>query len=407
MDRSTFRLLLAPLLLLALVLVLPGTARADAPINEPSVEYMFGGPLVFRARLIDETPVKEALAFFRVQGETRTYSGVAELTPTGELEYVYQPEAQPLRAFARIDYWFQIDYIDRPSFTSDVYSFSYKDNRYDWNSLSRESFEVHWYEGDLVFAQGVLDVAQEGLLKAQSLLPLATPQHIDIYIYASEAELQSTLRMARRDGIAGHAAVDLGLMVVSLPNRPDRRLEAERQVPHELMHILLYQHMGSGYSKLPTWLDEGLASVTELYPNPDYQLSLESAVNRAGLMPISSLCRGFPIEMSGFQLAYAQSAYFTRYLYRNYGSAHLLSLIDAYANGLDCERGFETVIGKSISQLEAEWLNDGFGLAAVPETSPNEVKPWYLLLFVVLGLPFLALLPGLVASNRKQRPQVG
>ena len=165
---------------------------------------------------------------------------------------------------------------------------------------------------------------------------------MDIYAYASAKDMQEILQSIKKNWIGAHADPDLGVMVLSLPEGPEQRLEMERQIPHELMHILLYKMVGAGYVNLPAWLSEGLASVAELYPNPDYLVLLENAHNKGNLPSIISLCQSFPRDASGAFLAYAQSASFTRYLHQRFGSSGMERLVRQYADGLDCERGIRS-----------------------------------------------------------------
>jgi hypothetical protein len=402
MRHLTKPILYVLLLANLLVLFLPsGQAFAQVSFLDSRVEYTFGGPVVFIIKLQPESQVEKVVAFIRSQGENKTNVGAAEPVGGGEYEYLHEASLQPLRAFTHIVYWFQVTFTDGSQVDSPLYTFYYQDNRFEWQKLSREPYHVHWYEGDVAFGQSILDIAHEGQKKAQSLLPLPGPENINIYIYASSEELQATRRILRQEAIAGHADVDMGLIVVSLPNLPDRRLEAERTVPHEIMHIMLYQAVGQGYENIPTWLNEGLASINELYPNPDFQISLESAFNSSTLIPISRLCSGFPMEISGFILSYAESAYFTRYLYRNFGSVKIYELVNAYSRGLECEHGFEQVIGISLAQAEQLWMTDVFGQTAVSgiDFQSANLWPWLILLFIVMTVPMMAALPGLMRSR--------
>ena len=81
---------------------------------------------------------------------------------------------------------------------------------------------------------------------------------------------------------------------MALPESPERQLLAEQRIPHELMHIFLFNSTPLGYKNIPVWLTEGLASLAELYSNPDYPIVLEEAVKDEGLLPMSTLCGGFP-----------------------------------------------------------------------------------------------------------------
>jgi hypothetical protein len=382
---------------------LPAAAQ-EKGLSGAGVEYVFGGPIMFYGLFDANHPPEEALVLFRTRSENHTV--VSPMSIEGDrAEFIHDQTSYPLRPFAAVDYWFQLSYADGTVSTSPSYSFVYSDNRFSWQELSRAPFRVYWYNGDVAFAQGILDIAHESLRKAQGMLLLGEPEEIFIYVYASNEDLQASRRLSRRDSVAGHADVDLSVAVVSLPDIPERRMEAERQVPHELMHVFLFQTVRRGYENIPTWLNEGLASAAELYPNPDYQVYLNSAHQQNKLIPLESLCSGFPLEVSDFILSYAESAAFTRYLYRMHGSVSVERLVTHYANGMDCLRGFEVTYGLSLGAMEQQWLAETFGEVQSVDNPPaplSEAWPWFSLLLLVLVLPIAAVVPVLVKPNKSK-----
>jgi hypothetical protein len=400
--RSIFPILRRSVWFLILLFAfIPATpARADVQIVDASVDYTFGRQATFRAHILSDNPIRTASILIRAQGDPQTL--VVPLLPDSQdnLVYQYDLSSRPLRAFARVDYWFKATAQDGSQTISQVFSFHYEDNRFTWKKLDANPFTVHWYEGDEVFAQSVLDVAQQGLQHIQGILPLQAPDHVDIYLYASPNELQETLLLAGQNWIAGHADPDLDVMVVALPAGPDQRLVTQERIPHELMHILLYQANPSGYNNLPTWFNEGLASISELVPNPDYQVLLETAARRDTLIPIASLCRGFPVDISGAQVSYAEADSFTRYLYRQYGSSGLQTLIGSYMDGLDCSRAVEVSLKTPLAQIETDWRNTIFTSPAPKEPTPD-VWPWFAILGLILAVPLVLGLVGL----RKRAPR--
>ncbi|HZU85924.1 MAG TPA: peptidase MA family metallohydrolase, partial [Anaerolineaceae bacterium] len=187
------------------------------------------------------------------------------------------------------------------------------------------------------------------------------------------------LALINASWVAGHASPEFATVLVSLTPSPSQRLEMERQLPHEITHILLYQAYGANYSRLPQWFNEGLASLSELYSNADYKRALQKAVQSNSLIPMESLCNGFPRESSGAYLAYAQSESFTRFLFQKYGNASLQELAALYADGVDCQQGIQTVYKTSLDQLELRWKQEYLGMDA-------ELLAWQSL------LPYLAIL---------------
>ncbi len=391
--------------LIGLLLVFPGPALAQAEDETP--DYLFGEYILFTGQVQANQPVRSARLVIRKQGEPGALEFPVAAGENGELAYrldlkTLQPGQNPPRAFSQVEYTFLVTLEDGEEVSIGPASFFYQDNRFSWQERSDGPVRVHWYRGGEDFARDILEAAVLGIREAQSLLPLAVGGEINLYVYASSIEMQAALQ-AGQSWVAGQTAPDLAVAVVSLPpGRPETRFEARRQIPHELMHILLYQHYGAGYANLPAWLNEGLASMAELDPNPDYLTLLEHAIRNDALIPISSLCRAFPADISSALLSYAESNSFTRYLQRQFGAAGLEKLAAGYAGGLECDRGTVVVLGAGLEQLEETWLQESFGRNAFQKAF-QDFLPWLVLFTLVLSVPLLLALGAL----RRRAPAGG
>jgi hypothetical protein len=271
---------------------------------------------------------------------------------------------------------------------SQEFTFQYTDNRFEWQTIEEPSlFRVHWNQGELAFAQSVLDTAVSSLSHFSQYLSLPQPENLDIYVYAKPADLQSALGLSGQNWIAGHANPELNLVLVSIPAGFDKQIEIERQIPHEITHIRLYQLLGDDFQRIPAWLNEGLASLAELYPNPDYRILLENGYENENLYTFSSLCDTFPPDSP---LAYAQADSFLNYIFENYGSIGLQDLLDAYTEGYTCEKGVEAALGVSLSQLEKDWQTETFGSAIISPVI-SALLPWVLLTALIFIVPAIAI----------------
>jgi hypothetical protein len=383
-------------------------ARAETQISNLRWEYIFGRQITFRADLKSDTAAVETRFYFRRPEDAKANMVPATLDDQGVLSYDYDFMQFPLRAFSRVEYWFEVVVDGGQTVSSSREVFPYEDNRFDWQNRQSGPFRVHWYDGDAAFGQELLDVAQRGLQQAQSWLPVATPvepdEIIDIYTYASKEEMRSTLLLGGTNWVAGHADPDMQLIVVSIPPGPEQSTEMERQIPHELMHTLLYLTVGPEYYKLPTWLIEGLASVNEIYPNPYYHTILSQAAARDGLLSFSDICQNFPADASGAYLAYAQADSFTRYLFDQYGAEGLETLVETYrqSSELDCQDGTAKSLGVPLTQLERGWRQTVLG-EKTASTEASSPWPWVTVLGVVLAVPFIVLMLNAVRHARKPR----
>jgi hypothetical protein len=240
--------------------------------------------------------------FIREGSSESTHVAIAVLSDgsTISAEVIENVQTLGVEPFSTITYWWQIDFANGDNYITDPASFVYEDNRFDWRSMGNSNITVHWIEGDITRGQDILNLANDSILKIQH--DLALP-----------------------------------------PTGVEGQISLERDLPHELVHILLYERMGDQYHNLPTWLNEGLATLQEGVPNPAYIFELDRAARENALISMHSLCASFPISEEDALLAYAQSASFTQYMLDIYGVGGIALLLDAYQEGTSCEGGVQRV----------------------------------------------------------------
>jgi hypothetical protein len=394
--------------ILSLLLVLPAwypvQAQTDVQVVNEEPDYSFNEYIDFSATVRSTHPVDEALIFVGPEGKPEEEQILQAVLDdqgkvTGRLDLI----ERPLQPFTTLEYRYQVTLGEGEIYNSPVYTLQYIDNRYQWQTLDSPPFRVHWYRGDISFAQEVLNVAHAGRRRLPEILEVYLPDELDIYTYSSAAELQAALDTSSSSWIAGHAAPDLGVILVSLPAGPDQRLEIERQIPHELMHVALYYTDAHTYQNLPIWLNEGLASLAELYPSPEYESILDEAFGSGELLSMASICQAFPTDSSQRLLAYAQSASFTSYLFEQYGTAGFNRLRAAFANNLGCRPAVENTLGASLESLEGQWLRERFTRDAWQEALAD-LLPWAVLAVVLLVGPIIMLFG--VARRRPARMEL-
>jgi hypothetical protein len=349
-------------LILLLIITAPLSVQAEGGVEvmDEGVEYTFGEELVFRIEIESEVPVSQITLVLQAPGISTFVGEVLFISP-GQAQFVYDLAQRPLPAFSNITYSYHLTLENGESVETPGYSFTYLDNRYNWQELIEEPFNIYWYEGEIILAQEVLDAAVSGLDQVLELLQQpAENKPIVIFIYSNEEELQSTLASVGQTWVGGHADPGLGSIVVSLPPGVDQSLEIQRLIPHEITHILLYRFMGSEYQYLPAWFNEGLASQMEAFSRPDYDLVLEKAEGERGLIPFAHLCIAFPVDSDLALLSYAQSNSLLDYIQREYGVTGIQAMIYAYDQGVSCERGVEVALGITLEGLENDWKLDVF-----------------------------------------------
>jgi hypothetical protein len=393
-----FRIKLIPILIIVLLFeMLPraGLAQTEIEITPEDPVYSFGESISFKAFLHSTGGVDQVVLYLQPSDQNDLQVFPVALDSVGNLSTEIDPAEYSLPAFDDIRYWYQVNSTSGETYQSPVYSFTYLDNRYPWRTLSGEPFTVHWYAGDLSFGEEVLNVTLAGATTIQDLLEVFFPENLDMYVYENT---QAASPSADQYWIAGHASPIQGVILVTLPPGPDQRLEMERQIPHELMHVALSYTDSHAYANYPVWFNEGLASLVELYPNPDYPVLIDNAFEAGELLPISSLCEFFPSDTQLALLAYAESASFTRFLYDQFGKTGFNRMMAAYASGMNCEQGIEEALGSSLESLDESWRRTSFTSVTLG-IAFQELLPWLILLLIVLAGPLI-----LVVVMLRKRP---
>jgi len=367
-------------------------AEGEVEFHPAAVEYTFGKAITFQGQVVGDVELERADLILEAPG-TPSFIGAAQVSPGGELIFTYDLEQRPLPAFSTLSYHYQVYFRDGETYRTPEQTFNYYDTRMDWRELQAGVFTVYWYQGDLPFARQVLDAAQKGREKMLDLLQQPPDgREIDIFVYARVEDLQSTLAMAGQSWVAGHANPELGSVVVSLPPGADQALNLQRQIPHEIAHVVLYRFMGTEYQYLPSWVSEGIASQVEFFPNPEEEVLLEKARERRDLIPFSQLCQTMPTDPDQAALAYAQVDSLLDYIRSEYGVTGVQAMIAAYDQGVGCERGVEMALGTSLKGLEKDWKQDTFSSGTLSELW-YYFMPWLvlptLLILPVLGIFFL------------------
>ncbi len=395
------------IILLAAGLMFPNAQKAygqaGIAVEESGAAVSFGRQITFYARIKSALPIQQATLLFR--GVHEEFTRVETLQPAadGSVSYVYDASLNLIPPFTDVLYWFQVTLADNQVYTSQPFTFRYEDNRFPWKSINRANVTVYWYAGDDAFGARALEMAGAGMLAMREIIPLSLDDPIRIYIYANPADLQTTLALGGESWVAGHAAPQAGVALVAIAPEANQS-EMQTKIPHELTHVMLYRLLREKYDDQPEWLIEGLASMMEQYPNPDYAYALETAGRNGSLIPFESLCDGFPRDSGGAFLAYAQSQSFMNYIRQTYGVSGISRLLNAYSDGLNCSLGATRALGTPLGQLDARWREEALGQNAM-QVALRNLFPFMLILALVLIVPLWGLVDVLILRRRRRVAQ--
>ncbi len=332
-------------------------AQQSIEILEQHADYLFDRWLHFTVRFNSPEKIEEGFVFYQLPGfeQPLVYEGKLGSDQSLDAVITLTGENKPT-PFTEITYWYRFSTDHNEILESPRFSLYYQDNRYTWQTAEQIPFTLHWHNGDTQFAAAILDAAELGSQRAKELVPLSNPDPVTVWVYDNITDVQLVADQAGFAWQAGHTDPAAGLILLSLPPGPQQSLEIQRQVPHEVAHLMLYQALGAErYKRLPIWLVEGLASNAEIYSDPARTELLDLANSGGTLLPFFSLCEAFPQDSASARLAYAQATSFIDYLFSRYGKAGLGTLVDAYAENGDCLNAPTASFGTDLIGLESDW----------------------------------------------------
>ena len=200
------------------------------------------------------------------------------------------------------------------------------------------------FEGpeDAALASQALESLTRAYWRICDVFAAFPPKSIPVVLYTREQ-----FRDVTRSPQWAAAAYD-GIIRVPMRGAGEKGEDLDRVLAHEFAHALI---RSLATRHLPTWLNEGLASVLE---SDDLGWATH-IIGKAGFVPpLGQLAPPFARLSGGdAQLAYAASAVAARRLLDEAGGPAVTNLLRDLGDGVDFEQAFHRRIQKSLAEFEA------------------------------------------------------
>ncbi len=246
-------------------------------------------------------------------------------------------------------------------------------------------------------ARAILDEGNRALPRIERDLGARVARPIEIRVARDSAEMRRLAPPGRPPpGYAiGVAYPEEHLLLVSLTSpQTGAPTDLGAVLRHELVHLVTFA--ATGGRPLPRWFAEGVAIEFSNEQSTARTEALWSATIRGRLLPLSSLGLRFPANERKVNLAYAQSADFVRYLWREGGRGRFRGLLGAVREGATFDEALGSSFSASVGRLERDWRADlGRRFRVLPALTATSVV--YALITALLALAVIR------HRSRKQR----
>lgn len=205
------------------------------------------------------------------------------------------------------------------------------------------------YEGRVVAA---LDEAHQ---TARRVLGHARESAVDVVLYTRE-EFTMHFSESTARKVAGLYFGDS----IRINDAAELTQRAKATLVHEYIHAVVDELAGGQASRLPTWLNEGLAEYVEWRylgsESPPYAIavSLRAAARTHRVPQLARMDRGALVNGTDPAEAYATSAVAVKLLLKEGGPEPLLQLIREVGQGQPFEPALQARYGRSLARLQEE-----------------------------------------------------
>ncbi len=288
------------------------------------------------------------------------------------LDYEHDTFDVTLPPFVPVDYRWQIVDSAGNTLETDTYHTEYVDNTRAWNRLENEYVAVYWYGYDLAFGSAILSIASDAYLRLERFFGVSLEFKPRVLVFSSRDDFSVYHAGGEEDpNIGGQYYRGLGV-TANIIEPGDPRGWWDKLIPHELSHLFSDSYY-SGFSALPSWLEEGLATYNELI-NRDQNLYLvQHAAATGEIIPMIDLERTiYDDDVNISILSYAESSTIIRFIAERWGEPGLQAFLAAFRESSDVDSNMRAVLGVDMTTFELMWRAWlGYPVESVPTLIPT------------------------------------
>ena len=255
--------------------------------------------------------------------------------------------------------WRVVD-IDGSVHVSETRQVVWTDQRFEWQSYTRDELTVHWHGKTAGFGENVVDYL-ESQLERIALIE-ATRRPVNIFVYESAADAGPGA-LLQRDRVNPYRTFNTVVSVIPEEFQGDE----VTALVHELAHLMVQDRGFNCFTGLPHWLDEGLAMFAEGGVSEEMRRAFAEQRLFEQFVPLRSLDSPFSSDQRESALWYAQSYDMIEFLKEVFDWYGVGLLIDAFEEGRTVDEALRYSYGFGVDEIERQWRQ----FRDLPVLTPN------------------------------------
>jgi hypothetical protein len=277
-----------------------------------------------------------------------------------------------LPPFSQITYRWQIRDQTGNELTTENRTIEYEDYTNDWQEIENEYIRLLWYDLDKAVVSDLFGVADEAYHRLARDFGVELDRRPIVLIYPDQHSFMDVQRfMNNVEFVIGRYFPGHNITINLVAPDMDRDLYVDT-IAHELSH-LYSDNFYVGYSRIPLWLEEGLATFNE---DADIEPELQQVTQAAeggNLVPfiyLGNAIRDDNIQVAN--LAYAEGATVFQFIRERWGQENIVEFLSAFRRTTNVGDVTTALFGLNLAEFEMawrEWL--GFPVESVPQLVPT------------------------------------
>lgn len=250
--------------------------------------------------------------------------------------------------------------------------FVWKDERFEWQSHTKDELTVHWYGQYPEFGEHLVGFLEPQLERIEAIETSRNQANVFIYESEEEAGLGALLQ---RDAVNPYRTFNT--VVTVMPEEIEG--DEVTALIHELAHFVVQDRGFNCFNGLPHWLEEGLAMLAEGGLSNEMRRAFAEARLIEQFIPLRSFEAPFGADtpettalyLEGHEalIRYAQSYSLVEVLKEEFGWESIGFLLDLFKYGVTVDDALKLAFGLDTEETEQLWRLR----AGLPKLAPNRV----------------------------------